>query len=98
MIIWRSPSAMRSVTGCTRGLPSGDAAEDRTDRHAEARQVTLTENVAGHDFTGRENVGARRQSLYLASLIHFQPEIRKRDPGSQRVTEERRPVDGLGLV
>src|SRR5438105_11221706 len=98
MIIRRSPSAIRSVTCGTRSLPSGDTSEDRTDRHPEPGQVALAENVAGHDFAGRENVGVRSQALHLSSLVHFHSEIREGDSRPQWIAKERRPVNGLRPV
>ena len=98
MTIRRSPSAMRLLSGCTGGLPSGDAPEYRADGHAEPGQVALADNVAGHDLAGRENVGARAKPLHFRSFIHFHAEIRKRDSRPQRIAVEWRQVDGLRPV
>src|SRR6266850_3005353 len=98
MTIKRSPSAMRLLSGCTRSLPSGDAAEYRADGHTEPRQVALAQNVARHDFTCRENVGAGAEPLHLGSFIHFHAEICERDPRPQRIATEGCPVDGLRPV
>src|SRR3989442_3233128 len=98
MVIRRSPSEIGSVTCGTRGLPSGDTPEHRTDRHSEPGQVALTENVARHDLARRENVGVRSQALRLSSLIYFHSEIRERDSRPQRIAVERRPVNSLRPV
>src|SRR3989454_8984136 len=98
MTIRRSPSAMRLLSGCTGGLPSGDAPEYRPDGHAEPRQVALAENVAGHDLTRRENIGASAQPLDFGSFIHFHAQIRKRDSRPQGIAVEGRPVDSLRPV
>src|SRR5215831_11183333 len=100
MTIRRSPSAIRSGTGGTRGFLSGDTSEYRTDRHAEPRQIAFAENVAGHDFPRSEYVRARSRfparPLNLGPVIHLYPEIRKRDSRPQWVSVKRRRVDALG--
>src|SRR2546427_9632912 len=98
MTIRRSPSAIRSVTGGTRSLPSGNTSEYRTNRHPESGQVALAENVAGHDLACRENVWVRSEALHLSPLIHFHSEISERDSRPQRIAMERRAVNGLRPV
>ena len=47
----RLPSATASM-GCTCGLPSGDAPEHGSDRHAKSSEVSLAQNIARrHDLT-----------------------------------------------
>jgi hypothetical protein len=69
MVIRRSPSARVAAaagktfgnvlgSGGTRGLPSGDASEHAPNRHAETRGVTFAEDIAGHYFARRENIGS----------------------------------------
>src|SRR5215471_475915 len=100
MTIRRSPSAIGSGTGGTRGFLSGDTSEYRADRHAEPRQIAFAENVAGHDFPRSEYVRARFRFLIrplnLSPVIHLDAEIRKRDSRPQRVSVKRRSIDALG--
>src|SRR5262249_26753021 len=63
----------------TSGLPSGDAAKHGPNRHAETGEVAFSDNVAGHDLAGSENVGVRTQSLDFRALVHFHAEVRKRN-------------------
>src|SRR5262245_47752036 len=87
---------MRSVTCRTRSLPSGNPAEHRADSHAEPGQVTLPDNIAGHDFACGEDVGSGAKPLHFGLLVHLHSEIRERDSRPQRITVERRPVDSEG--
>src|SRR5512140_869385 len=88
MVISRSPSA--TLSGDKRSLPSSDASEDRANRHAEPRQISLSYHVPGHDFSGRENV---LEALDLRALIYPHSQISERNAGPQRIAVERRRVD-----
>src|ERR1039457_589956 len=96
MRMMRSASLVSSVggTGC---LATCDSPENRSDRHAEPRQISLAENMAGHDLASRENVtGAWAIPHHdRGPFVHFHTEISKRDPRAQRISAERRRVEPL---
>src|SRR6185437_12598934 len=83
------------VANKTRGLPSGDAAENTANRHADSRRVALAEHVARHDLAGGEHVlrrGAiRHHDARIA--IHAHAEIGEGDAGPHRIGVVGRRVD-----
>src|SRR5947209_7044214 len=95
MTIRRSPSAIRSAADGTSSLLSGNPSENRTDGHSEPGEITLAQNIAGHDFTGSENVAVRSKTLNFGSLVHLHAEIRERNSRAQRIAVKRRLVDAL---
>src|SRR5207244_8668934 len=80
----------------TSSLLSGNPSENRTDGHSEPGEITLAQNIAGHDFTGSENVAVRSKTLNFGSLVHLHAEIRERNSRAQRIAVKRRLVDSLG--
>src|SRR5262245_25744842 len=95
-----SPRRMMSSEGTGCGLLARDSSENRSDRHPDSRYVALSEDVAGHDLTGGENVGRRPAVAhhYAGARVDLETEIREGDPGPQRVPEKRRRVDPPGPV
>src|SRR6185295_7784587 len=91
----RSPSAIRSLSGGTCGLLPSDASEHRSDRHAKPRQVAFADDIAGHDFSGREEIGIRSESQDLRSRINPYTKVCERYSRPQWISKERRLVDGL---
>src|SRR6266481_1841313 len=95
-----SASLMGSVTRMNGGLPARDPAEYGSDGHAEAGQVALAEDVAGHDLAGRPQVLDRAAVLHqhAGALVDADAQVGERDAGAQRVPEKGRGVDGAGPV
>ncbi|SYU09021.1 Uncharacterised protein [Klebsiella pneumoniae] len=63
------------------GLLAGNAAERRTDGHAHAGGIPLTQHVAGHHFAGDEQVAARlARKMDGGAFINVQPKVGKGDP------------------
>src|SRR5579883_2543730 len=104
MVMTRPPSrsaACRAVPllapplmpGSTSGLLPGDPPEHAADGHPDARQISLPENVAGHDLAGDEDP---LHPAHRRPLIHPHSQIREGDPRPQRIREKRWPVDSLG--
>src|SRR2546427_10050729 len=96
--IRRSPSAIRLSSGGTGRLPSRDLSEHRSDRHAKPGEIALADNVARHDFSGREDIRGRTESLHLGAFVHPHAEIRERYPRPERISIEGRFVVGMRLV
>src|SRR5574338_322891 len=59
------------------GLPPRDAAEHGADRHAEAGQVALAENVLGHDLARGPEIRRRAAVLHehARALVDAHPEV-----------------------
>src|SRR5580698_3483225 len=89
MRMMRSPSCVRSGMAC---LAACDSPEHGSDGHAEPRQISFAENIAGHDLAGCENVVV---SVNRGSFVHADAEISKRDSGTQRIGAERRSIEPL---
>src|SRR5579863_2082399 len=92
----RSPSLNKSSctnsAGGTGGLATCDSSKNRADGHAESGEISFAKNITGHDFTGRENVGAVSN---CRPLVHPHAEISKRDPRTQWICAEWRCVELL---
>src|SRR5215813_2233018 len=70
---WRRPSG----ASMSSGLRPRDPAEHRADRHADARHVTLPEDVAGHDLAGGHDVLRRLSVLHQHArpVVDFESQI-----------------------
>src|ERR1700730_11339868 len=95
MVICRSASWSRSSRG-TRSLLPGDATEHRADGQAESGEIATAQNIAGHDFTGREHVGGGTVVLEndVRLLVDRDAAIGEGHPGFQWIAVERRRRDG----
>src|SRR5215469_2996801 len=91
MVRTRSPSFNRSE-GCTRGLRSGDSSEYRADRHSQAPEIALAQDISRHDFTGRVHVF---HALDLRLFVHYYAEVRECDAGAERIGKIWRRIDLL---
>src|SRR3954465_14280096 len=91
-VISRCASFSVSGDSTSAGLRPGNAPEYRADRHAHARDISLSEDVAGHDFAGCINIRRRHAVIHddASVLVHFQAEIRECDSRTQRISPERR--------
>src|SRR5689334_23349630 len=96
--IRRSPSAIRSSSGGTGRLLSCDAAEDRSNCHAESGEIAFADDIARHDFTCREDIRRRPEPLNLSPLVDAHTEICECDSGAQWISIERWFVDRLRPV
>src|SRR5579872_6255348 len=96
----RLASANRSSSGMRGRHPSGEFAEYGTDRHTEAGEVAFRQNVTGHNFSRRVDIGKwpAVASEDAARLVHRDTHVSEGDAGAQRKAVKRRPVDGNGPI
>src|SRR5262245_64471627 len=91
-----SPLCSNSVRmpGC---LHAGEPANDRADRHAHTRDISLAQDVARHDFTGGVDVAARLTTRHddARAIVYLQPQIREGDARPEWIAPERWSVDPL---
>src|SRR6202158_6259587 len=95
-----SATLVGSATRMGGGLPARDPAEHGSDGHAEAGQVALAEDVAGHDLAGRPQVLHRAAVLHQhpRALVDADAQAGEGDAGAQRVAQEGRGGEGPGPV
>src|SRR5688500_187414 len=81
-------------------LLTGNAAEDGADRHPDAGEIALEEDVPRHDFPGSVDVLSRLtvRHQHARERIDLETEICERDPRPERIRPERRSVEPLRPV
>src|SRR4051812_977009 len=79
-----------STKGNPGGLPACDTAENAANRHTEAREIASPKNVAGHDFSTREQIADRAavSELYAGAIVDLDAQVGKGDPGAKRPGEK----------
>jgi len=80
---------------CKRRLPSRDPPKHRTDRHSQPAQISLPQDVPGHDLSCGEYVRAGTAvHLHGSLIVHFYAQISEGDARPQGVSEKWRRIDG----
>src|SRR6476469_810231 len=95
---WARRGASRD--GMAGGLLSGDAPVRGADGHADAREIPLAEDVAGHDLARGEYVarGPAGGHQHARAIVDRHAEVGEGDARPQRITVEGRRVDGARPV
>src|SRR5690554_3563552 len=77
------------------GLPACNASEYCSDGHAEACQIALAQDRAGHDLASGPDIGERAAGAMNARVRrHFQAEICEGDAGAKLIAVEGGRIDG----
>ena len=80
-------------------FPSRDLAEHAPDRHSDAGDVAATEDVARHDFAGREDVlGDAAFHVDARALVHLDSKVCEGDARPKRICVKRRRIEPLRPV
>src|SRR5262245_5507911 len=81
----------------TCGLLPRDAAEHSADRHAEAGEIAVRENVARHHLARRVNILRRMPVRHqdASRFIDLEAQVRERDARTERICPVRWGVESL---
>src|SRR5580704_8713038 len=95
MTSWRLASSMTSSPAIRRRLSAREPAEHGADRQPESAEVTLRQNISGHDFSRRVHVAKRPAGRieHPRALVHRHAHVRERDPGAKREAVKWRAID-----